>query len=88
MLAYLYDVHCHMLHPVRARKGDILVVRPGHATRPIVVSSLVDGVMRPVRIGPPNYGALLLLEDEGVISLCPGRRVDVPLARHPLIQSA
>jgi hypothetical protein len=44
--------------------------------------------MRPVRIGPPNYGALLLLEDEGVISLCPGRRVDVPLARHPLIQSA
>lgn len=88
MLAYVYDVHCHMLHPVRARPGDMLVVRPGHPTRPIVVSRMIDGCMRPVAGGPPNYGALLVLEDDGVIRLHPGARVAVPLSEHPLIQSA
>lgn len=88
MLAYVYDVHCHMLHPVRARPGDMLVVRPGHPTRPIVVSRLVRGHMRPVEVGPPNYGYLLVLEDEGVISLNPDEHVEVPLARHPLVRTA
>jgi hypothetical protein len=88
MLAYVYDVHCHMMHPVRARRGDILVVRPGHPTRPIVVSRVVDGVRRPVRVGPPNYGALLVLEDDGVISENVGAVSLLPLARHPLVRQA
>lgn len=85
---YVYDVNCHMLHPVMAREGDVLVVRPGHPTRPIVVSRMIDGLMRPVLIGPPNYGALLLLEDEGVISPNPDVPVALPLGRHPAVRTA
>jgi hypothetical protein len=46
------------MHPVAARAGDVLCVRPGTAV-PIAVVRLVRGVWAVVRIGPPNYGALL-----------------------------
>lgn len=51
---YVNDVLLHLIHPVRALPEDMLVVRPGHPERPIVVSRHVNGCMRPVRIGPPD----------------------------------
>lgn len=68
MITYLYDVLVDMLHPVRARPGDVLVVRPGHE-RPICVVRRIGERWRLVRIGPPNFGALILSEDNGVIAL-------------------
>jgi len=68
MTTYLYDVAVDMIHPVQAKPGDRLVVRPGHA-RPIVVVRKMKGQWAPVRIGPPNFGALILQEDDGVIIL-------------------
>jgi hypothetical protein len=69
MSVYLFSVQQPMIHPVPARAGDGLVVRVGHPTRPIVVVRRLDGKWRPVRVGPPNYGALIGLEEDGVISL-------------------
>lgn len=83
---YRFVVCAPMLHPVAARVGDVLVVRPGHAERPLVVTRCTEGEWRAIRIGPPNYGALLVREDEGVIrQLIPG---GASLATHPLVQSA
>jgi hypothetical protein len=84
-LPYVYDVLVPMLHPVRARVGDRLVVRPGHLERPVVVVRRDGTGWRPVVIGPANYGALIGLELDGVIR----ERLNVsPLAAHPLVRSA
>jgi hypothetical protein len=83
MLAYVYDVLVTMIHPVQAHPGDRLVVRPGHPTRPVVVMALdPEGDWQPARLGPPNYGALIGLELDGVIRSC--APVSVPLSEHPL----
>lgn len=85
MLPYVYDVVVDLLHPVRARVGDRLVVRPGHPERPVVVVRRDGTEWHPVVIGPPNYGALIGLELDGVIR----ERLNVsPLAAHPLVRSA
>jgi hypothetical protein len=84
-LPYVYDVMVPMMHPVRARVGDRLVVRPGHAERPVVVVRYGAAGWYPVRLGPPNYGALIGLEMDGVIT---ARRPASPLAAHPLARSA
>lgn len=56
--AYLFDVVSPIMHPVPARAGDVLCIRPGTAV-PIAVVRCVRGTWTVVRIGPPNYGALL-----------------------------
>lgn len=66
MLPYLYDVDIATTHPVIALPGQRLVVRPGHE-RPIVVVERAGGDWRPVRIGPPNFGALIDQEARGAI---------------------
>lgn len=63
-MRYVFDVVVDMLHPVRARAGQVLVVRPGTAQPMLVVR---HGTTDVIREGPPNYGALLVLLDEGVI---------------------
>lgn len=81
---YLYDVLVPMLHPVRARVGDRLVVRPGHE-RPVVVVRRGPEGWAPIAVGPPNYGALIGMEYDGVIR----ERTHAPaLALHPLAQTA
>lgn len=86
MLAYVYDVLVTMIHPVQAHPGDRLVVRPGHPTRPVVVMALdPEGDWQPARVGPPNYGALIGLELDGVIRL--RGEASVPLSAHPLAQT-
>jgi hypothetical protein len=82
---FVFDVLTHLLFPVRARPADMLVVRPGHPTRPIVVSRLIDGVMRPVRLGPPDYRGLVMLERAGVIRHTSEFRTAAPFERHPLV---
>jgi hypothetical protein len=67
MTAYVYDVHVEMLHPVRASIGDRLIVTPGHE-RPVVVVRRVHGTWEPVRVGPPNYGAIVGLEADGAVT--------------------
>lgn len=85
MEPYVYDVHVEMLHPVRAKPGDRLIVRPGHE-RPVVVVRRAGGDWEPVRIGPPNYGALIGLADDGAITqIYP---VYALLAQHPAVRSA
>ena len=69
MSVYLFSVQQPMIHPVRAKTGDRLVVRVGHATRPIVVMRRAHGKWKPVRVGPPNYGALIGLEEDGILTL-------------------
>lgn len=83
---YRYVVCSPILHPVAARTGDVLIVRPGHPTHPIVVIRRVAGAWEPVRIGPPNYGALLVQEDEGAIT--PLLRSAPSLAADPFVRSA
>lgn len=84
-MPYVYDVLVPMLHPVRARVGDRLVVRPGHPDRPVVVVRREGDGWVPVVIGPPNFGALIGLELDGVIR----ERLHVsPLSAHPLAQTA
>lgn len=87
MATYLYDVVSPILHPVAAKSGDIVAVRPGHPTRPVVVFQCIGDQWVPVAKGPPNCGAFLVREDEGFI-----RQIfaspSVPLAAHPLVQTA
>lgn len=86
MSPYVYDVLVHMMFPVRALAGDRLVVAPGHPDVPVAVVRF-DGVeWRRVRVGPPNYGGIILQEDNKVIRL----RVEasVALAAHPLVETA
>lgn len=83
---YCYFVASPILHPVVARTGDVIVVRPGHATRPIVVVREIKGEWEPVYVGPPNYGAILVREDDGfLIQMTPAA---LALAKHPLVRSA
>jgi hypothetical protein len=56
--AYLFNVAGDMIHPIPAREGDVLVVRPSGAV-PIAVVRVLKGQWRVVHVGPPNYGALL-----------------------------
>lgn len=86
MLPFLYDVLIPMLHPVPARAGDRIVVRPGHPERPVVVVRLLSGQWEPVVIGPPNFGALLGLECDDVIRLRHGPLSS--LSQHPAVRSA
>ncbi len=81
---YRFLVLSPILHPVPAKAGDVLVVRPGHATRPIAVVRHENSEWIFVRSGPPNYGALLCREDDGVII----ELSSASLAAHPLVQSA
>lgn len=68
MIPYVYDIHVEMLHPVRAKPGDRLVVRPGHAVAPIFVSRKINGAWTCVHVGPPNYGAIVGLESDGALT--------------------
>lgn len=86
--AYLYDVTSPILHPVPARVGDLLAVRPGHPTHPVVVLRKVGGRWSPVDIGPPNYGAILLRETEGALTPVFASVTGLPLAEHPVVRSA
>lgn len=61
---FVFDVAVAMLHPVLARPGEVIVVRPG-TDEPIVV--VQRGTTRVLRKGPPNFGALLGLLEDGVI---------------------
>ncbi len=86
MEPYVYDVHVEMLHPVRAKPGDRLVVRPGHPERPVVVVRGAGPHWHPVTIGPPNYGAFLGLIDAGVLTQL--HPIASSLASHPSVASA
>lgn len=57
--AYLFDVVGAFIHPVPARAGDVLVIRPGTPV-PIAVVRRIQKVWTVVHVGPPNYGALLI----------------------------
>lgn len=83
---YVYDVHVEMLHPVRAKPGDRLIVRPGHPERPVVVVRRTGDDWEPVRVGPPNYGALIDHAESGVISQ--RHPVYASLAAHPAVRFA
>lgn len=65
--AYLFDVVSPILHPVAAREGDVLVVRPGTAV-PLAVVRKKGAGWECIRTGPPNYGALLLPLLDGAIA--------------------
>jgi len=70
---YLFEVHLPLIHPVAAIPGDIILVWPGHPVAPVCVMRFRNGDWFPVRVGPPNYGALLTPLLEGVVSeLTPG----------------
>ena len=83
---YVYDVHVEMLHPVRAKPGRRVIVRPGHPERPVVVVRRVGEAWEPERLGPPNYGALLALIESGVLTQ--RHPAYASLAAHPAVQSA
>jgi hypothetical protein len=75
MVAWLLNVHLPIIHPVQAIPGDVIVVCPGHPTAPLCVMRQSAGKWRSVRVGPPNYGALLIPLLDGVLSeLTPGVR--------------
>lgn len=62
-------VRVPIVHPVPARAGDVLVVRPGDPAVPIaVVRQGADGRWRGVRRGPPNFGALAGYLADGVVT--------------------
>ena len=65
MLTFVYDVVVDMLHPVRARAGQVLVWRPG-TDQPILV--VMRGTTETLRDGPQNINALRVLLDEGVLT--------------------
>lgn len=65
--AFFFDVLDPILHPVAARAGDVIVVRPGTPI-PVAVMRRVGTSWRLVRKGPPNYGALLHPLLDGAIS--------------------
>ena len=61
---YVFDVVMPMLHPVLAKPGEVIVVRPGTSHPVLVVRRGTDVVLRE---GPPNYGALVGLISDGVL---------------------
>lgn len=67
-MRFHFDVRSPLLHPVAARTGDALVVRPGHPTAPLVVIRRVRGRWTGIAIGPANYGALAGLLADGIIT--------------------
>lgn len=87
---YLYYVQLAIVHPVPAREGDIIAVRPGHATHPIVVTREVNGRCVMVAVGPPNYGAILGHVECDVPALIQifSSAASMPLAAHPAVRSA
>ena len=86
MIPYVYDVLLGMLHPVAAAPGDLIIVRPGHPTHAVAVVRPIAGVWQLIRLGPPNYGALLMREEQGIIRQ--RYPVSASLAEHPLLRSA
>lgn len=83
---YCYLVVSPILHPVAARTGDMVVVQPGHPEFPVVVVRRISGEWVRVRVGPANYGAILVREDEGcLIEMTASSQ---RLSEHPLVQSA
>jgi hypothetical protein len=75
MRPYLFDVLLPMIHPVRAVPGDVIAVRPGHPHHPVAVVRWSGGAWTLVRVGPPNYGALLIPLLDGVLAeRTPGAR--------------
>jgi hypothetical protein len=68
MLPYLLDVQVPMIHPVRASPGEVIAVLPGHPTRPVAVMRRIGGTWELMRVGPPNYGALITPLLDGVLS--------------------
>ncbi len=64
--AYVFEVVGAFIHPVPARVGDVVVVRPG-APVPIAVVRRVRGTWTVVHVGPPNYGALLIPLCDGLL---------------------
>jgi hypothetical protein len=83
MEPYVYDVHVELLHPVRAKPGDRLIVRPGHE-RPMVVVRRVGDGWRGVRVGPPNYGAVIGLCDDGALTQI--HPLYLPLSADPAVR--
>ncbi len=67
-VVYNYRVILPCAHPVRANPGDIIRVRPGHPTAPVAVWRRQRGEWTRIRVGPPNYGGLIIQEYNGVIS--------------------
>lgn len=67
MLPFLFSVQLPLIHPVRACPGDVLAVLPGHPTHAVCVMRPRAGAWQLVRVGPPNYGALLIPLLDGVI---------------------
>jgi hypothetical protein len=67
-LPWLLDVVVPLIHPVRAVPGDIIAVSPGHPTHAVVVVRRARDGWQLVRVGPPNYGALLTPLIDGVLS--------------------
>lgn len=65
--AYLFDVVGAFIHPVPARTGDVLVIRPGTPV-PIAVVRRIQKVWTVVHVGPPNYGALLIPLCDGLLT--------------------
>jgi hypothetical protein len=75
MLPYLLDVHVPMIHPVRAMPGEVIAVLPGHPTHAVMVVRGEGAAWQLLRVGPPNYGALLIPLLDGVLSeRTPGAR--------------
>jgi hypothetical protein len=70
-VVYVFDVVTAIIHPVTAKPGEVLVVRPGTAHPVLVVRR---GTTEVLREGPPNYGALAGHLSTGTIvqrALCP-----------------
>jgi hypothetical protein len=86
MEPYVYDVHVEMMHPVRAKPGHLLIVRPGHEERPVLVMERHGSGWRPLRIGPPNFGALIGLEEDQAITL--RYPLYASLSQHPALRQA
>lgn len=81
-----YVVASPLLHPVAARVGDVIVVRPGHETHPIAVVRRIADEWTLIRVGPPNYGAIILREAEGALIQLTASSSS--LAGHTLLRSA
>jgi hypothetical protein len=65
--AELFDVRSPIIGPFAARAGDRLVVRPGHAERPVVVVRHGADGWYPVVIGQPDYATIRRLAAAGVL---------------------
>lgn len=69
----LFDVLGLVVQPVRARLGDVLVLREGHPARPLVVMRRLRDDWRPVALGTPATVALSALEADGILRRRCGR---------------